>query len=201
MQTFLHLSKESWGFEPHNVLLIRNSLRGDQYRSSSAQHSYFEAAVRKLREIPGIESVSAVSFPPPLALYAPSHFVPSGQPVIPDHDPTASVLNVLPGYFETLHTPILSGRSISDADIADSAPVAVISESIVKRYFPRGNPVGQSFRLNGSDRRDWRIIGVAKDIRFAGLNTQAPDVLYFPHAQMPASTMSFVIRTRTAPRR
>ena len=53
--------------------------------------------------------------------------------------------------------------------------------------------------MNGSDRRDWRIIGVAKDIRSAGLNAQAPDILYFPHAQMPASTMSFVIRTRTVP--
>src|SRR5215467_12106853 len=50
-----------------------------------------------------------------------------------------------------------------------------------------------------ANRRDWRIIGVAKDIRSAGLNAQAPDILYFPHAQMPASTMSFVIRTRTAP--
>jgi putative ABC transport system permease protein len=93
----------------------------------------------------------------------------------------------------------LSGRSISDADTADSAPVAVISQSVVKRYFPTGNPVGQSLRLNGGDRRDWRVIGVAKDVRFAGLNAQAPDVLYFPHAQMPASTMSFVIRTRVAP--
>ena len=75
----------------------------------------------------------------------------------------------------------------------------MVSVSVVKRYFPTGDPVGQSFRLNGSDRRDWRIVGVANDIRLAGLNTQAPDVLYFSHAQMPVSTMSFLIRTRTAP--
>jgi putative ABC transport system permease protein len=199
VQTFLHLSKESWGFEPNQVLLIRNSLRGDQYRTASAQHSYFEEAARKLRELPGIEFVSAVNAPPPLAPYAPARFLPAGQPLDPGHDPTASVLSVLPGYFETLHTPILSGRSISDADIADSAPVAVVSQSVVKRYFPTGDPVGQSFRLSGSDRRDWRIVGVAKDIRLAGLNTQAPDVLYFSHAQMPAPVMSFLIRTRTAP--
>jgi putative ABC transport system permease protein len=109
------------------------------------------------------------------------------------------VLIVLPGYFETLRTPILSGRSISDADTADSAPIAVVSQSVVKRYFSTGNPVGRSFRLTGGDRRDWRIVGVAKDIRSEGLNTQAPDVLYFPHSQMPAPTMSFVIRSRIAP--
>src|SRR5262249_1015714 len=123
----------------------------------------------------------------------------SGQPADPGHDPTATVLTVLPGYFETLRTHIVSGRSISDADSADSAPAAVISQSVVKRYFPKGDPVGQSLRLIGSDRRDWRIVGVAQDVRSQGLNTQAPDVLYLPHAQMPVPTMSFVIRARTAP--
>lgn len=198
VQTFLHLSKESWGFEPGNVLLIRNSLRGESYRAASAQYHHFEAAARKLREIPGVESVSAVSFPPPVAPYAPTRFVPSGQPVEPGHDPTASVLTVLPGYFETLRAPIVSGRSISDADTADSAPVAVISQSVVRRYFPKGDPVGQSFRLN-SDLREWRIVGVVQDVRAQGLNARAPDVLYFPHSQMSAPTMSFVIRTRNAP--
>jgi putative ABC transport system permease protein len=199
VQTFLHLSKQSWGFEPANVLMIRNSLRGESYRTGAAQHNYFEAAARKLREIPGVEAVSAVSFPPPLALFAPAPFVPSGQPLEPGHDPTASILNVLPGYFESLRIPIINGRSISSADTADSVPVAVVSQSVVTRYFLKGDPIGQSFRLTGFDRRDWRIVGVAGDIRAQGLSTQAPDVLYFPHSQMAAPTMTFLIRTRTAP--
>lgn len=199
VQTFLNLSKKSWGFEPANVLIIRNSLRGESYRTASAQHNHFETAVRKLREIPGVESVSAVSFPPPLAPFAPARFVPSGQPGDPGHDPTASELVVLPGYFETMRIPIVSGRSISEVDSAESAPAVVISQSVVKRYFPAGDPVGQSLRLNGSDRRDWRIVGIAQDVRAHGLNAQAPDVLYFPHSQMPESTMTFVIRTVTAP--
>ena len=74
------------------------------------------ASVRKLRETPGVESVSAVSFPPPLAPFAPARFVPSGQPVDPGHDPTATILTVLPGYFETLRTPIVSGRAIAESD-------------------------------------------------------------------------------------
>jgi putative ABC transport system permease protein len=199
VQTFLHLSKESWGFEPANVLLIRNSLRGESYRTASAQHNYFQAAARKLSEIPGVASVSAVSFTPPLAPYAPSRFVPSGQPVDAGHDPSATVLSVLPGYFETLRTPVMSGRSISDADTAESTPVAVISQAVVKRYFSKGDPVGQSVRFTASDRRDWRIVGVVKDVRAQGLNAQPPDVIYLPHSQMPTPTMSFVIRTHTAP--
>jgi putative ABC transport system permease protein len=199
VRTFLHLSKESWGFDPHNVLTVRNSLRGEAYGTAAAQRNYFDAAVRKQRETPGVESVSAVSFPPPLAPFAPARFVPSGQPVDPGHEPTATLLTVMPGYFETLRAPIVSGRAIAEEDTADSAPVAMVSQSVVKRYFPKGDPLGQSFRLNGGDGRFWRIVGVAQDVRAQGLTTQAPDVLYFPYSQMTTSTMSFVIRTRTAP--
>ncbi len=199
IQTFVHLSKESWGFDPSHVLTIRNSLRGESYRTPSAQRNYFESAVRKLRELPGVESVSAISFPPPLAPFAPTRFVPSGQPVDPGRDPMANVLSVMPGYFETMRTPIVSGRAISDMDTANSAAVAVISQSVVKRYFPYGDPVGQSLRLNGSDLRDWRIVGIAQDIRSQGLNGQPFDVVYLPSAQNPTQAMTFVIRTRTAP--
>jgi putative ABC transport system permease protein len=199
VQTFLHLSRESWGFEPANVLLVRNSLRGEAYRTAAAQHNHFAAAAEKLREIPGVEAVSAISFPPPVAPFAPSRFVVSGQPADRGHDPTATVLTILPGYFETLHTPMVSGRSITDADTADSAPAAVISQSVATRYFPGGDPVGRSLRFTGSDRRDWRVVGVVADVRAQGLNTQAPDVVYLPHSQMTSPVMSLVIRTRTAP--
>ena len=40
VQAFVHLSKRSWGFEPANVLIIRNSLRGESYRTAAAQHKY-----------------------------------------------------------------------------------------------------------------------------------------------------------------
>ena len=199
VQTFLHLSRQSWGFDPSHVLNIRNALRGEAYRTPEAQRNHFAAAVRKLRELPGVESVTAVSFTPPVAPFAPTRFLPSGQAPDPGHDPSATVLIVMPEYFETLRTPIVGGRSISEADTSDSAPVAVVSQSVVKRYFPKGDPVGQSFRLTGMDRREWRIVGVAGDMRAPGLNSQTPDVLYFPHAQMPVPTMSFLIRTRTAP--
>lgn len=199
VQSFLHLSRQSWGFEPAHVLMVRNSLRGESYRMAAAQHNYFEAAARKLREIPGVEAVSAVSFPPPLALFAPTPFVTSGRSPEPGRDPTATLLNVMPGYFETLQIPVVNGRSISREDTADSAPVAVVSQSVARRYFPTSDPIGQSFRLTGPDRRDWRIVGVAGDIRAQGLSTQAPDVLYFPHSQMPAATMTFLIRTQKAP--
>jgi putative ABC transport system permease protein len=199
VQTFLHVSRQSWGFDATNVLNIRNALRGEAYRTPLAQRIHYETALRKLREIPGVLSASAVNFPPPVAPFAPTRFLPSGQAPDPGHDPTATVLIVMPGYFETLRTPIVSGRSISDADTADSAPAAVISQSVAKRFFPKGDPVGQSFRFNGGDRRQWRVVGIALDVRAAGLNAQTPDVLYLPHAQAPAPTMSFVIRTRADP--
>ena len=179
--------------------MIRNSLRGESYRTASAQHNYFEAAARKLREIPGVEAVSAVSFPPPLALFAPTPFVLSGQaarsrsrsdrlhpecaarvfrnPAHPDRERT---LDYRCGYRRFRS----SGRGL---------PVGC------KAVFSKGDPVGQSFRLTGSDQRDWRIVGVVGRRPCPGTQHAGSRRLYFPHSQMPAPTMTFVIRTRTAP--
>ncbi len=199
VRTFVNLSTASWGFDPAHVLTVRNSLRGEQYRAASVRRNYFINAAARLGEIAGVESVSAVSFPPPLAPVAPAPFVVSGQAPDPGNDPTASLLTVLPRYFETLHTPILSGRSITEADTADSAPVAVISQSVARRYFLKGDPVGQSVRFNFGDPRDWRVVGVVADARGQGLNAAAMPAIYLPNAQAPVQTMTFVIRTRTAP--
>jgi hypothetical protein len=75
-------------------------------------------------------------------------------------------------------------------DILKRCALPSSAQSVVKRYFPMRDPVGQSSRLN-NDRRDWRIVGVVQDIRARGLDTQAPGVLYFSHSQMTRQTMSF----------
>ena len=65
IQTFWRLSHLNLGFEASRVLNVRNSLRGATYATPEARRNHFAAAAAKLAAIPGVESVSAVSFPPP----------------------------------------------------------------------------------------------------------------------------------------
>ena len=152
-----------------------------------------------LAAIPGVESVSAVSFAPPLDPIAPAHFTKAGEASDPGRDYTAYTLVILPRYFETLRNPILSGRGITEADTADSVRVAVVTRELADRYFADRDPVGRSIRLSGPQAGEWRIVGIAADIAASGNHPEAQPVVYLPHTQAPVGTMSFLLRTRVAP--
>jgi putative ABC transport system permease protein len=204
IQTFWKLSHLDLGFEAGQVLTVRNSLRGATYSTNDARRNHFTAAAAKLAAIPGVESVSAVSFAPPLDPVAPVHFTQADVASDPGRDYTAFPLVVLPRYFETLRNPLLSGRAITEADTADSLRVAVVTKELVHRYFADRDPVGRSIRLSGSLLSgslagEWRIVGVAADIAAGGDHPEARPVVYLPYAQAPVGTMSFLLRTRVPP--
>jgi predicted permease len=129
----------------------------------------------------------------------PARFVRANQAVDPGHESAALPLEVMPRYFETVRTPIVAGRAIGEQDSATAAHVAVISQSLAQRYFPGEEAVGQSVRLLDQIPGVWRIVGVAADIRGAGLAEETQPIVYLPHAQAPAAVMTFVMRTRGEP--
>jgi len=204
MQTFWRLSRLDLGFEASRVLTLRNSLRGATYAAPEARRNHFAAAVAKLAAIPGVESVSAVNFAPPLDPVAPVHFSEVGEASDSGRDYIAFPLVILPKYFETLRNPLLSGREITEADTADSLRVAVVTKELVRRYFPDRDPVGRSIRFSGallsaSLPGEWRIVGVAADIASSGDHPEPRPLVYVPYAQAPVGTMSLLLRTRVAP--
>jgi putative ABC transport system permease protein len=199
IQTFWRLSHLNLGFDASRVLNVRNSLRGATYATPEARRNHFAAAAAKLAAIPGVESVSAVSFPPPLDPIAPTHFTLADEASDPSRDYTAYTLVVLPRYFETVRNPLLSGRGIAEVDTADSMRVAVVTKELAHRYFADRDPVGRSIRLSGAMAGEWRVVGVAADIAGGGTHPEAQPVVYLPHAQAPVGTMSFLLRSRVAP--
>ena len=204
IQTFWKLSHMDLGFDAGRVLHVRNSLRGATYATPQARRNHFAAAAAKLAAIPGVESVTAVNFAPPLDPIAPIRFTQADQAPDPGRDYTAFPLVVLPRYFETLRNPLLSGRGITEADTADSLQVAVVTKELARRYFGDRDPVGRSIRFDGALLSsnlagEWRIVGVAADIACSGDHPEARPVVYLPYAQAPVSVMSFLLRTRVAP--
>jgi len=199
METLWRLSHLDFGFDPSHVLTVRNSLRGEAYASPAAKRNHFQNAVAKLGAIPGVQSVSAISFPMPLTPFAPTPFVRSDRPSEPGRETTATTLTVLPDYFETMRSPILSGRGITEVDSPDTSRVVVVSRTLAQRYFPDANPIGHSIRILGRPGGTWRIVGVAGDVRSAGLAPDPQPLIYFPFAQEPVPVMTFVMRTRVDP--
>ena len=195
-QTLVALEHASAGFDIAHVAKLRMSIRGESFQKPAARVAHFEELQRRLAAVPGVASVSGTTFEPPL---------PAGQvssvririPGTPDDSgapPAAAFRAVMADYFDTIGTPILRGRGITRADRQDGARVAVISESLARKYFAGVDPIGRSFSLDGAGMGPMRIVGVSADVITAGTDPAPQPVFYAPYAQNAGFVMTMVMR-------
>ena len=115
-------------------------------------------------------------------------------------NPWANLETVTPGYFETMGIPLLEGRTLTDDDRMDTAPVAVVGETFARRTWPGASAIGKRFRGHGFDERHgvppwWTVVGVVADVRYRDLRSPSLDV-YVPYDQGEFSIGDIVVRTR-----
>ena len=103
-----------------------------------------------------------------------------------------SINSVGPRFFETMGIPLLAGRALNEQDALERRPVAVISESVARKFFPDRNPLGQHLDVLGNDRE---VIGVVKDARYRSLRLPAEPMVYQP----AFGSWSYGIRTAGDP--
>jgi predicted permease len=96
------------------------------------------------------------------------------------------------GYFETLRIPIVQGRAFTERDTDGALLVAVINETMARRYWPDGSPVGR-YISRGSERV--QVVGVAKDGKYRSLNEGPRPYMYFPLAQSYRSAVKLHVRS------
>jgi putative ABC transport system permease protein len=102
------------------------------------------------------------------------------------------------GYFHAIGIPVLRGRAFSDADRAGSTPVAIVDQTLARRHFRGGNPIGR--RIRASNDPTWReIIGVVGAVRQARVEEAPEPHLYVVPAQRPTTSLTFVVRTAGDP--
>jgi len=116
--------------------------------------------------------------------------------------PHANRPHVSAAYFDTLGIRLLAGRLFDDRDASDGAPVAVVSELAVRRYWPTGNPLGRRLAIDWSadGKPVWRqIVGVVQSTRHFGLEEPQKAEVYVPFAQAPVPLLTLVVRTTGNP--
>jgi hypothetical protein len=99
---------------------------------------------------------------------------------------------VSPSYFATTGARVLRGRAFSEADGPDATPVAMASESFVRKFFPTQEPLGAWVRLGGKDRQ---IVGIVEDGPANSLQENIEPFVYFPFAQRPSSGVTYFLET------
>ncbi len=196
------------GFDTEDALTFRVSLSGPNYQSGDDARGYFEEAFRRLRSLPGVDSVAGVSSLPLGVNYSSGPFTIEGRPPQDRSQLREVKMNIVtPGYFRTMRISQVAGRSFDDNDTRDAEFVVVINDALASAYFPGEDPVGHRFLFGIPDyyvtEEDpdpdlpWgRIIGVVAGNRHRGLDQPIEPEVFTVYDQSPRGTLSFVMRTK-----
>jgi predicted permease len=187
LRSFVALLAVDPGFDPANVIGMTVSLTGSRDADPHRRPAFFRELVERVRELPGVESASAINH---LPLYGDNWGIPfviEGRPLAaPGQGPSARFLAVLPGYFHTMRISIKEGRDFTQQDVLDAPHVVIINEFMANRHWPNENPIGRRIAVpdDAAKASDWfTIIGIVKDTKQADLGDPAEEQMIFPYLQ------------------
>lgn len=203
--SFWRLQRVNPGFDPKNVLTFRVSLPGTKYAENAQIESFYQRLADRVKVMPGVTGVSAISVLPLSGQNSGVGFAIEGIPTDPNNPfPNQTYLRIVrPAYFSTMGIPLLQGHDFDARDTLSGNQVVIINETLARKHFPGQNPIGR--RINpsfGIDERgiQWReIIGVVKDVHHASLSEAADEECYVAHTQAPFNTITMVARTSNDP--
>ena len=191
------------GFDRSNVLLVSADLHTAKI-APDKQAPTFDEIETRLRALPGVLSASR-SVITPVSHRMWNNFLHVETPNPPTGDDALVDFNFIsPSYLETMRTALLAGRNFNEGDTATSAQVAIISETVAKRFFPNANPVGRFFRVEadpGKTAPQIQVVGLMKDAKYESLREDKSATAFFPIAQVPehAEGQTFELRTAIRP--
>jgi putative ABC transport system permease protein len=217
IRTAMALGRVDPGFDTHNVLTMRMSLKGAQYEEAEAVEQLVRNGAEQLRTIPGVELASATCCVPLQGGYGlPFRVV--GRPLAADSQGPfhggAGWMTVSPGYFEVFRIPVKRGRTFTARDTSTSTPVAIINEAMAREFWPDGDPLSDRLLIGKGGMREFeaegerQIVGVVADIRSNGLDTEPQPQMWIPQAQVPDAAnalnisltpISWIVRTTVPP--
>lgn len=198
-QTFVRLVTLRPGFNPQNLLTFQLFLPMDRYKSATGVAAFYQRATDEFRSIPGVQSVGATSAGPQFGGYEPVDFLVEGASAPASGEyPRARYYNVGPDYFLTMQIPLLSGREFTGRDTSSAPQVAVINETMARRYFPGEDAVGKRVLLV-REKEAVEVVGVVGDVRRFEIDDVVEPEIYWPYMQRPRWATYFTIRTDSDP--
>jgi predicted permease len=206
LQSLRALLRQDPGFDPHNLLTFAVSLpypyeQAWPYDSPGAR-SFERRFTERLRNLPGVQGVSATSGLPLNGSLGTNRFIIDGRPTPPGQDDEAVRRRTVAQYFEVMKTPLLKGRWFIPSDTRDSPKVWVVNRAFAQRYFPGEEPIGKRLRLTYSPHETFcEIVGVVGDVAEDNLAVAPPPVIYSLNAQEFSALgyLSYVVRTSGDP--
>jgi len=197
IRSLVNLGRVDPGFQKENLLVFSVRLT-NKYTTDPQQAAFFREATEQLRHLPAVKDAAAVGCLPIDGTCWGSIFLIANRP-IPERSqlPTSQWNVATTHYFETMGIRLLRGRTFQESDVEKSPPVAVISETAARRFFPNEDPIGKQVKQGWPEQKTpWReIVGVVADVREDGLDTGPVSEIYLPESQESWNQLFVVMRT------
>jgi predicted permease len=198
------------GFDARNVLTFRVRLADMKYPDPAQAVVFLNELQRRLQQLPGVRT-AAVTTGFPLGRSTENSYWVEGEPEPknPAQWPIALGLAGSETYHRALGIPLSAGRFFTEHDRADTAPVVIVDEELVRRSFantPLSSVLGHRVRFEGTD-EPWReIVGIVRHVRHRGLDEEARAEIYRPWTQLNAKrsadwlrSMDVIVKTDSEP--
>ena len=196
IRSFIRLTSVDPGYRTSGIVATHIVLPA-KYAGPVPKRQFFSDLLARVKQVPGVDRASGVSALPmsPLGVQFDLPFTIDGLTAsAPSERPRARYRAVLPGYFETMGIRLMKGRVFDRFDGRETGPkVAIVNESVVRRYFGAVDPLGKLVRIPMAG--DLHIVGVVADIRHDGLQSSAQAEVFVPYDQFPLAQMQIVVST------
>lgn len=197
MRSLQAAQRTDLGFDPDNVVNFVMDPSEIGYKPEQTLQFYRDL-VSRVRQLGGVQT-AATATSAPMGYYGSGDGLiidgyqpPPGQPV------PGSQYELLSGdYFGTMRIPLVEGREFRDSDNAKAVNVAIVNESMAKKYWPNQDPIGRHFRMASNAKQELEIVGVAKNAMYSRTNGPSPNNFYMPLAQHAAIGTLQVLQVRT----
>jgi putative ABC transport system permease protein len=198
-RSFTSLHQTDPGFNCRNLLTAEVPLLGYPDANRAA---FLGSLLESVRSLPGVVSAAAIS---QLPLRNPFNnvgiYAADAPPANPMEGGDGFERVVLPGYFETMGIPLLSGRDIQPNDTRDSRRVVIISRQLAATLFPKRDPLGRQVVIDGRSDVTWEVMGIVSDVKQDDLRQEARarGTFYRAYGQQTPPTMRLAVRTSGNP--
>jgi putative ABC transport system permease protein len=201
MRDFVRHFSAPVGFNPRHLVTANLHLDSPRYRKAATRTAFFEQVTEKLQNVPGVESVALDNCIPFDCGYGTSFTVVGQPPAAESRTPSADYAVIGPGYLRTMGIPVTKGREFRDSDNSQAPAVAIVSQELARRYFPKGDAIGKWIEAATIDPKPAQVVGIAADVsNFVGQIRPDPQLyecdLQFPFTAF--SSTSLVVRSRIA---
>jgi putative ABC transport system permease protein len=200
LRSFVALAHVDPGYDADHVLTF--SLFNPRLRTPDERAGFMRRVHDRIAAMPGVKSVTATTPLPLDGTISNARWGTAEAVGNPAKFQQATTFLVLPGYFETMRTKLLAGRTFDETDNRDSATVVVIDNKLAAKAFPGQNAVGQRLliRVRTEEPEWYQVIGVVSHQRHASLATDGPEELFFTDGLVGhGAAGTWVVRTGVEP--